>query len=159
MSCIYGQRQMGTEDQGWVAHFAISALTGRPISIYGDGRQVRDVLHVADAVDAYRRLMAELAAGRAAGTAWNLGGGPANAVSLRDVIAEIGRILGRAPTIAHEDWRPGDQLYFVADTRALHAATGWRATIGWREGLAGLTDWLARHRLAPPAAEPRRRRA
>jgi CDP-paratose 2-epimerase len=157
MSCIYGPRQFGTEDQGWVAHFLIQALKGNAISVYGDGRQVRDVLHVADAVAAYRRLMAHLEAGGGS-RAFNLGGGPRNAVSLRQVIREIERLTGRPLEVGFAEWRQGDQLYFVADTAALEAETGWSAGIGWREGLAGLADWLAEHRgLARP--EPARRRA
>lgn len=92
MSCIYGPRQFGTEDQGWVAHFLIRALKGEPITIYGDGKQVRDVLHVSDAVAAYRAVLADI--GRVGGRAFNLGGGPRNAVSLNMVLEEIERIVG-----------------------------------------------------------------
>ncbi|ABA79691.1 NAD-dependent epimerase/dehydratase family protein [Rhodobacter sphaeroides] len=163
MSCIYGPRQFGTEDQGWVAHFLIRALKGEGISVFGDGRQVRDVLHVSDAVAAYRRLMAEVSAGRVRSQAFNLGGGPGNAVSLRQVLEEIGRLTGGPVAVTEEDWRQGDQLWFVADTRALGAAIGWSPTVGWREGLAGLAAWLAEHRVGRvPAAEaepPRARRS
>ncbi|WP_096784902.1 NAD-dependent epimerase/dehydratase family protein [Rhodobacter sp. CZR27] len=158
MSCIYGPRQFGTEDQGWVAHFLIRALGGEGVSVYGDGRQVRDVLHVNDAVAAYLRLMQALEQGHVAGRAFNLGGGAANAVSLRQVLAEIGRLLGRPVPVTQDDWRQGDQLYFVADTRALSAAIGWQAKIGWRAGLADLAEWLATHRVRP-AREPERLRA
>lgn len=143
MSCIYGPRQFGTEDQGWLAHFVIRVLEGEPITLYGDGCQVRDVLHVADAVSAYRRILADI--DRLSGRAFNLGGGARNAVSLGDVLAEIGRRTGRAPVIGRSDWRKGDQPWFVADTRRLEAAIGWRATIGWQEGLMDLTRWLERH--------------
>ncbi|AZB63059.1 NAD-dependent epimerase/dehydratase family protein [Cereibacter sphaeroides] len=163
MSCIYGPRQFGTEDQGWVAHFLIRALKGEGISVFGDGRQVRDVLHVSDAVAAYRRLMAEVGAGRVRSRAFNLGGGPGNAVSLRQVLEEIGRLTGGPVAVTEEDWRQGDQLWFVADTRALGAAIGWSPTVGWRDGLAGLAAWLAEHRVGRvPAAEaepPRARRS
>jgi CDP-paratose 2-epimerase len=156
MSCIYGPRQFGTEDQGWVAHFAIRALEGREIAIFGDGRQVRDILHVSDAVAAYLAVRARIA--ELKGRAFNLGGGTANAVSLRDVLAEIGRITGRTVKVSHHGWRPGDQPWFVADTRALSAATGWRAEVGWRAGLRDLTAWLASSRgEAPTASRPRRR--
>ena len=144
MSCIYGPRQFGTEDQGWVAHFLIRALEGRPITIFGTGRQVRDVLHVTDAVAAYRAVLADI--GRLTGRAFNLGGGPANAVSLREVLDQIARITGTAPEISHQEWRQGDQPWFVADTRALQAATGWQPSIGWQEGLADLAGWLADQR-------------
>jgi CDP-paratose 2-epimerase len=141
MSCIYGPHQFGTEDQGWVAHFLRRALAGEPITLYGDGRQVRDILHVRDAVAAYRALLDNIDA--VSGRAFNLGGGPANAVSLRQVLDAIGRLLGHPVEVCGADWRASDQLWFVADTRALSAATGWRASVGWRQGLGDLLDWLA----------------
>src|SRR5690606_13265857 len=97
MSCIYGPRQFGTEDQGWVAHFLIRALKNEPIATYGDGKQVRDVLHVADAVAAYRAVLARI--DDLSGRSFNLGGGVRNAVSLRMVLREIGRIAGREPAL------------------------------------------------------------
>jgi CDP-paratose 2-epimerase len=149
MSCIYGPRQFGTEDQGWVAHFLIRALRGEPITVYGDGKQVRDVLHVADAVAAYRSVLANI--DKVSGQAFNLGGGPGNAVSLRMVLAEIAELTGRAPLVTHEDWRAGDQHYFVADTGKLREALGWRPAVGWREGLRDLARWLdtQNHAKAP----------
>src|SRR4051794_24995067 len=122
MSCIYGPRQLGTEDQGWLAHFVYSVRAGRPISIYGDGRQVRDVLYVDDAVDAYLAAWAHI--GRVSGQAFNLGGGPANAVTLLQVLSRIGEITGRKPDLRFADWRPGDQRYFVADTTKARQALG-----------------------------------
>jgi len=154
MSCIYGPRQFGTEDQGWVAHFLLRALSGGPIRIYGDGTQVRDVLHVDDAVAAYRLLLSDI--DRLKGRAFNLGGGPRNAISLNQLLREIGEILGRPVETSSGPWRQGDQLYFVADTRALEAATGWKPRIGWREGVRGLAEWLARNRLGRPLEESRR---
>jgi CDP-paratose 2-epimerase len=151
MSCIYGPRQFGTEDQGWVAHFMLCALSGRPITIYGDGKQVRDILHVSDAVAAYRAVLGNIEA--VAGRAFNLGGGPGNAVSLRTLLAEIGGMTGRPVPIRYDQERAGDQLYFVADTRAIGAALGWRARIPWREGIRDLAGWLQAHRLEP---EPKR---
>ena len=144
MSCIYGPHQFGTEDQGWVAHFLIRALKGQPITLYGDGQQVRDVLHVSDAVAAYRALLARIEG--VAGQAFNLGGGPGNAVSLRQVLDEIAIITGASAQTGFEEWRQGDQLYFVADTGRLQQATGWRAEMGWRDGLWHLADWLRSHR-------------
>ena len=122
MSCIYGPRQLGTEDQGWLAHFLFSVIAGRPISIYGDGRQVRDVLYIDDAVDAYMAAWRRIDA--VSGQAFNLGGGPANAVTLRQVLAEIGAITGVEPELQYSAWRPGDQRYFVADTRRASSALG-----------------------------------
>ena len=144
MSCIYGQRQMGTEDQGWVAHFLIRALEGRPITLYGDGYQVRDILDVANAVEAY--LQAWRRIDTVKGRAFNLGGGPDNAISLRVLLAHIGRLIGREVAIHAADWRAGDQRYFVADTRAAEAALGLSARVGWREGVAALARWLAAER-------------
>ncbi len=141
MSCVYGPRQFGTEDQGWIAHFLIKALADQPITVFGDGRQVRDLLYVADAVAAYRTLLQRIDS--VSGDAFNLGGGPANAVSLRMVLDEIARLNGRPPAVSHEDWRAADQLYFVADTRKLAAAAGWRPAVGWRSGLGLLRAWLS----------------
>ncbi len=152
MSCIYGPRQMGTEDQGWVAHFLIRALEGRPISIYGDGRQVRDILHVDDAVDAYMNAWRDI--DRVAGRAFNLGGGPANAVSLRGLLAYIEALLGHAIELNFSDWRAGDQRYFVADTRRAARELGLQAARGWRQGVAELAAWLADARGLEPPADP-----
>ena len=160
MSCIYGQRQMGTEDQGWVAHFLIRALKGEPITLYGDGLQVRDILDVSNAVEAY--LAAWRGIDRAAGRAFNLGGGPDNAVSLRALIAEIGALTGRAPDVRFADWRAGDQRYFIADTRQSQAVLGLGPKVPWRTGVARLADWLVAEQsialqpapgLIEPAAE------
>lgn len=140
MSCIYGPRQFGTEDQGWVAHFLIAALRGDPVTIYGDGRQVRDILFVDDAVAAYRRTLETIDS--VAGQAFNLGGGPGNAVSVGAVLAEIADLVAPRLEVAHGPWRQGDQYYFVADTRRLQQALGWRARIGWQAGLRRLHDWL-----------------
>jgi CDP-paratose 2-epimerase len=144
MSCIYGPRQLGTEDQGWLAHFLYSVQAGRPISIYGDGRQVRDVLYVDDAVDAYIGAWANI--GAVSGQAFNLGGGPENAVTLLQVLTEIGEISGRAPDLRFADWRPGDQRYFVADTSRIRAALGLGPAVDWRDGLRRLAAWIAGER-------------
>lgn len=150
MSCIYGQRQMGTEDQGWVAHFLIRAIEGRAVTLYGDGCQVRDILDVGDAVDAYVGLLRNI--DRVRGRAFNLGGGVNNAVSLREILAFIGEHLGRPVSTELSDWRAGDQRYFVADTRALRNAIPLRAAKPWRQGVADLADWLIANRPAPAHA-------
>ncbi len=144
MSCIYGPRQLGTEDQGWLAHFLYSVQAGRPISIYGDGRQVRDVLYVDDAVDAY--LAAWERIGQVSGQAFNLGGGPDNAVTLLQVLAEIGEVTGRVPDLRFSDWRPGDQRYFVADTGRARHALALGPAVDWRDGLRRLATWIAGER-------------
>jgi CDP-paratose 2-epimerase len=140
MSCIYGPHQHGTEDQGWVAHFMIRALRGEPIMIYGDGRQVRDILYVDDAIEAYIRAWRQI--GRVGGHAFNLGGGPANAVSLLQLIAHIEGLTGRRVEIAFHDWRAGDQRYYVSDTRRVARELGLAAPLAWRAGVARLRDWL-----------------
>ncbi len=152
MSCIYGPRQMGTEDQGWVAHFLINALEGRPISIYGDGCQVRDILHVADVVTAY--LAAWQRIGAVAGQAFNLGGGPSNAVSLRQLLAHVETIIGGAVDLRFSDWRAGDQRYYVSDTRKATAALGLGPPTPWREGVADLAAWLAEFRASRERTPP-----
>jgi CDP-paratose 2-epimerase len=144
MSCIYGQRQMGTEDQGWVAHFLMRALAGEPITLYGDGRQVRDILDVSDAVDAYVGALDRI--GAIQGQAFNLGGGPGNAVSLLELVDEIGAITGRKIDLRFEDWRPGDQRWYVSDPSAARSALGLGAPRPWREGVARLASWLQRDR-------------
>jgi CDP-paratose 2-epimerase len=156
MSCIYGQRQMGTEDQGWVAHFLIRALEGKPITLYGDGYQVRDILDVSNAVDAYVQAWRRI--GAVTGRAFNLGGGPANAISLRQLLAYIGELVGREVDLGWSDWRAGDQRYFVADTRAAEAALGLAPKVAWRDGVAALARWLATERRLnlPFAAAPER---
>ena len=142
MSCIYGQRQMGTEDQGWVAHFLINALSGEPITIFGNGLQVRDVCDVSDTCEAYMAMLARI--DTVSGKALNWGGGPANAVSLLTVIEEIGRITGSKPEVEFAPWRPGDQRWFVADTRAADAALTLAPRKPWRDGLSALAGWLQR---------------
>lgn len=151
MSCIYGIRQMGTEDQGWVAHFLIRALEGRPLTVYGDGQQVRDILDISDAVNAY--LAAWQNIGRIKGRAFNLGGGPDNAVSLRQLIAHVGYLLGHDVEITFSDWRAGDQRYFVADTSEIDATFGLPSKTPWKRGVETLGRWLAAERhIAWPAA-------
>jgi len=144
MSCIYGLRQMGTEDQGWVAHFLIRALEGEQITLYGDGYQVRDILNVSNAVEAYMKCWQQI--DRIKGRAFNLGGGPANAVSLRELIAYMSELLGREIDISFSDWRAGDQRYFVADTRLATRELGLSKAVPWKKGVAELADWLSEHR-------------
>ena len=140
MSCLYGPRQFGTEDQGWVAHFLIQALEGRQITLYGDGYQVRDILYVDDAVAAYLAALDTIDS--VSGNAFNLGGGPENTVSLRELLDRIAAITGRKPKIEFDDWRPGDQPWYVSDTKALQAACGWKATVTVDDGLRRLSAWL-----------------
>jgi CDP-paratose 2-epimerase len=138
-SCIYGRRQFGMEDQGWVAWFVLAALAGKPITIYGDGRQVRDVLFIDDLVQAYRAALRTPAAW---GEVFNIGGGPDYTLS---VWSEFGplleRLLGRAIPVTYADWRPGDQRVFVSDVRKGERLLGWRPTTSVEAGIAALSDW------------------
>jgi CDP-paratose 2-epimerase len=144
MSCIYGPRQLGTEDQGWVAHFLIRALNGEPITIYGDGRQVRDILFVDDAVEAYVSAFQRIR--DVGGRAFNLGGGPANAVSLLQLLARIEDVTERKPAVEFAEWRAGDQRYYVSDTTRARRDLGLPEPHGWRAGVADLAAWLSRER-------------
>jgi CDP-paratose 2-epimerase len=153
MSCIYGPRQFGTEDQGWVAHFLIRALDGQAVTLYGDGLQVRDVLFVDDLVEAF--LLARRHATRLAGRAFNIGGGPANTTSLLELVERIGGLTGRAPDVRFEGWRTGDQRWYVSDVRAFGAVTGWQPRTSLGEGLARLHDWLVAQRADAAEAEER----
>jgi len=149
MSCIYGPHQQGNEDQGWVAHFLLRALRGEPITIFGDGRQTRDLLYVEDLVDAL--LTASTNEGALAGRAFNIGGGPANAISLLAVVDLIGELSGERPKIRWDDWRMADQRYYVSDTAAFTELTGWKPTVPVRRGIANLYEWLADVGAGTPA--------
>ncbi|HEV7640421.1 MAG TPA: NAD-dependent epimerase/dehydratase family protein, partial [Gaiellaceae bacterium] len=148
MSCIYGPHQHGNEDQGWVAHFALRTLAGRPITVYGDGGQVRDLLFVKDLVEAM--LLAAENDTVVAGQAFNIGGGPANAVSLLEVLDLIAELHGEAPKLLYGDERTGDQRYYVADTRRFEDLTGWRALVPASEGIGLLYQWLNDPQSAAP---------
>jgi len=150
MSCIYGPRQLGTEDQGWVAHFLIRAIEDAPITIYGDGRQVRDVLFVDDLVDALARAWERIADVR--GQAFNIGGGPHNTLSLRELLGMIERLRGSCPSVRFEPWRTGDQRYYVSDPSAFARATGWKPTTTPRAGVEALYGWLLAERAQPTSS-------
>lgn len=144
-SCIYGPRQFGVEDQGWLAWLIIAAVTGRQITIYGDGKQTRDVLHVDDLLDAYDAAVTRIDAAR--GQVFNLGGGTPNVLA---VWAEFGpmleQLLGKKITVGRGDWRPGDQKVFYADIRKARRELGWEPKIGLRDGIARLFHWVADNR-------------
>jgi CDP-paratose 2-epimerase len=156
MSCIYGPRQFGTEDQGWLAHFMLRAIRGEGITIYGDGFQVRDVLYVGDAVQAWLLALDQIE--KVAGCVLNLGGGGENSVSLREMIAMIGDLNGSAPALNFRPWRPGDQPWYVSDIGRIHAALGWAPQVGVNEGLRQLEAWLYK-RFGDSAPAPELREA
>lgn len=140
MSCIYGPRQFGNEDQGWVAHFAHQVITGAPITFYGDGLQVRDVLYIDDLVEAI--LMAANHLPAIAGEAFNIGGGPQNTLSLRDLTQQLVTLHQGGPVVDMKDWRSSDQRYYVSDTSKFYQATGWQPRIGYQEGVRRLYEWM-----------------
>ncbi|MBI2166610.1 MAG: SDR family NAD(P)-dependent oxidoreductase [Chloroflexi bacterium] len=143
-SCIYGPRQFGIEDQGWVAWFAIASVLGQPITIYGDGKQVRDVLYIDDLVDCYVKAVEHI--GRAAGKSYNIGGGPANTLSLLELLGMLRELLGKKLQYTFSDWRPGDQRVFVCDIRKAREDLGWQPHVGAKEGVERLFRWVRDNR-------------
>ena len=140
-SCIYGPRQFGIEDQGWLAWMIIAAVTGRKITVYGDGKQVRDVLHVDDLLDAYDAAIANIEVAK--GQVYNMGGGVNNVLA---IWAEFGpmieSLLGKKIEVARGDWRPGDQRVFYADYRKAERELGWKPKISLEEGIERLFQWV-----------------
>lgn len=140
-SCIYGQRQFGIEDQGWVAWFVIAAILNKTISIFGDGKQVRDLLFIEDVLDAY-----DLAVSRiddVHGQVFNLGGGTANSISIwREFHPILERIMQKKISWKAYDWRPGDQKIYISDTTKFHKATGWKANVNVERGIQLLSEWV-----------------
>ena len=149
MSCIYGLHQHGTEDQGWVAHFLIRALAGEPITIYGDGAQVRDVLFASDLVDAF--LLARANIEQLGGRAYNIGGGPDNTTSLLELVDLIEELAGSRPLLELAPERVGDQRWYVSDVSRFRTATGWRPRVGVEQGIDKLYRWLACERAGRPS--------
>lgn len=133
MSCIAGERQFGNEDQGWVAHFLYTAIAGNPIVIYGDGKQVRDVLYVQDLVTAFEAVRGKIQVTR--GQVYNVGGGAANTASLLELIEDIEKLTGRKVQYLYEQPRPGDQLVYITDCSRLEMDTGWHPASTVRETL------------------------
>lgn len=159
MSCIAGPRQFGNEDQGWIAHFLYSALEGKPITIYGDGHQVRDVLHVADLIQAFDAVRAHRSL--CAGEIYNVGGGPERAVSVLQVLETIRDRYAPSCSWSFDKVRPGDQPIYVTDFRKLAGHTGWKPRRSFPSILGDLDSFwqenrsmLGRQRNAPPADVP-----
>lgn len=153
MSCIAGPRQFGTEDQGWVAHFLYSALQGRALTIYGDGRQVRDVLYVQDLLSAFEKARA--CSRKTSGEVYNVGGGLDNSVSLLELINEIEKLTGRKVRYSLKPERPGDQPIYVSDFRKLNQHVGWQPTVTVRQILVNIQKWWEQNQgllASPPVA-------
>ncbi len=155
-SCIFGTRQFGIEDQGWVAWFCLAATRGQPFTIFGDGKQIRDTLWVDDLIDAYQSALDR--ADDLKGEVFNIGGGPSNTLSLLELVATLGRHFGRDLAPGFDTWRPGDQRVFVADIRKAERLLDWRPKVATADGVARLLDWVDRNRklftVRPHAAHP-----
>lgn len=144
-SCIYGPRQFGIEDQGWVAWFIIATVLGKPITIFGDGKQVRDMLHVYDLVNVYQAAVNHI--DTAAGQVYNIGGGAANTLSIwREFGAMLEELRGEAIPVGWDDWRPGDQRVIVCDISKAEKELGWKPKIGVGEGVRQLYAWVTENR-------------
>lgn len=144
MSCIYGPHQFGTEDQGWIAHFLISALEGKPLTIYGDGKQVRDILFVEDLVRAMKIAQEQMT--NLTGRAFNIGGGVNNTISLLELLKIIENMHGESLDVDFGDWRPGDQRYYVSDIRKFSNAGNWSPKVTAEQGIQNLYQWLVEFR-------------
>jgi CDP-paratose 2-epimerase len=138
MSCIYGEGQFGVEDQGWVAWFAIATIMGKEITIYGDGKQVRDILHVEDLVDAVEKFIFSEKVG-----VFNIGGGPGNTVSLLELIKILEEITGVKPKLSFANWRKADQKVYISNIKKAENILGWRPRIGVIEGVKKLVYWVS----------------
>jgi CDP-paratose 2-epimerase len=138
-SCIYGSHQYGTEDQGWVAHFVHSILKGRPLTIYGDGTQVRDLLDARDLSALYATVIEKIGITR--GEVYNVGGGPSNQRNLIEVIDQIGELTGKRPQFSFSEWREGDQKFYVSDVDKARTDLGWEPRVDFDHGLRDLISW------------------
>jgi CDP-paratose 2-epimerase len=140
MSCIYGTRQYGNEDQGWVAHFVISSVLNKPLTIYGDGKQVRDILFVKDLVNAFKLTTGNI--NKTKGEVYNIGGGPKNVISLLELIKYLEELLGRRIDYSFDTWRPGDQRVYYSNISKAAKDFGWHPYIPKEEGIKRLFDWV-----------------
>jgi CDP-paratose 2-epimerase len=138
MSCTYGTRQFGFEDQGWVAWFIIATLFNKPITIYGNGKQVRDMLYADDLVNAFNCFIkSDLKRGL-----FNIGGGPENTISLLEFLDELELLTGKRPKVNFSDWRPSDQKVYITDTTKLKDTLNWKIRTDVKEGIKKLTEWV-----------------
>ncbi len=144
-SCIYGPRQFGIEDQGWVAWFVIAAQTGRNITIYGDGKQVRDILYVEDLLNAYDAALQKPEV--SAGQVYNIGGGAKNTLSIWTEFQPIlEKLSGKNLPVVTGDWRPGDQRVYISDIRKAKKELGWMPKVGVEEGITLLYQWVEQNK-------------
>jgi CDP-paratose 2-epimerase len=139
MSCIYGERQFGVEDQGWLSWFVIAMLTDKPITIYGDGKQVRDVLYIGDLVEAFDRFLNS----NLKHEVFNIGGGPDNTLSLLELLDMLKKLTGKNPSITFSSWRPADQKVYVSDISKAKRILCWWPKVDPRNGIKRLVEWLS----------------
>ena len=140
-SCIYGPRQFGIEDQGWIAWFMIAAAMGRPITIYGNGKQVRDVLHIDDLLDGYDEAINHINV--AEGQVYNIGGGPKNTISIwKEFGSMLEELVGHEISVSRENWRQGDQRIYVSDIRKARKELNWQPQISVEVGIRQLYSWI-----------------
>jgi CDP-paratose 2-epimerase len=149
-SCIYGTRQFGIEDQGWIAWFLIAAELGLPLTIYGDGKQVRDVLFVDDLLDAFDAAAKNIEVAR--GRVYNIGGGPGNSISILELIDHASALSGKKLLYRHGAWRLGDQRIYVSDIRRAKSELGWEPAVPWRRGVEAVRNWVLANRAECEAA-------
>jgi len=143
-SCIYGPRQFGIEDQGWLAWMVIAACTDRPITIYGNGKQVRDVLHVNDLMDGFDKAIQQIDI--AAGQVFNIGGGPENTLSIwREFGPLLEELVDHKIVVSWDEWRPGDQHVYISDIRKINRELNWKPQISIQEGIRDLYSWVQRN--------------
>jgi CDP-paratose 2-epimerase len=141
MSCTYGPRQFGLEEQGWVAWFIIATLFNKPITIYGNGKQVRDMLYVDDLVDAFNRFINS----NLKQALFNIGGGPDNTISLLEFFDELKILTKKLPKIKFADWRPSDQKVYITDTTKLEKTLNWKIKTPVKAGIRELTEWVKKN--------------
>lgn len=144
-SCIYGSRQFGVEDQGWLAWFIIASVLGKPIAIYGDGKQVRDILYIDDLVKAFDLATRKIR--KTTGQIYNIGGGPENTISIWVEFGPIlEKLLGKKIKVEYFDWRPGDQKVYISDVRKAKKELGWEPRFGVKEGIKKLFNWVVKNK-------------
>jgi CDP-paratose 2-epimerase len=139
MSCIYGQRQFGVEDQGWISWLAIATLTGKPITVYGDGKQVRDVLYVSDLIDAFDKFLNS----KLKHEVFNIGGGPKNTLSLLELLEMLKWMSGMNPKISFAGWRPADQKVYISNINKAKALLNWEPKTSPKDGVGRLENWIS----------------
>ncbi|HEX3019504.1 MAG TPA: SDR family NAD(P)-dependent oxidoreductase [Chitinispirillaceae bacterium] len=143
MSCIYGPHQYGNEDQGWVAHFLFRIMQNQPVTVYGDGKQVRDILYIDDLLNAFELIVKNRQ--KCCGQAFTIGGGPANSISVLECIDLLQKQSGKYPPVSFAPWRNGDQCYYVSNVSKFHNLTGWKPSVDITQGINGLSRWVSRN--------------